>query len=153
LQVCKLYPGIDLSTNTKGKNILTTCPICGHHDCFRITPETNQWNCFSAQHTGKKGSDVIHLVQELDHVNFATALHTLTERFRPDLLPSLDNGNGKRQPTCSPAVYQKIQQYWQDRHIRRLPESVHIKNKSTEYLTYVHPEKALNGKETALYQL
>ncbi|SLM27830.1 putative DNA primase [Desulfamplus magnetovallimortis] len=35
----------------------TTCPLCGHKDCFRMTPSKQMWKCFSCD----QGGDVIEL--------------------------------------------------------------------------------------------
>ncbi len=52
-----------------------TCPLCGHHDCFRFTPSKQLWKCFSCD----RGGDVIELHRLKNGLSIGDAIVSMAE--------------------------------------------------------------------------
>ena len=57
---------------------LSSCPFCGGHDCFRITPSEQSFHCFQCP-TGETGGDVFDFIQRLDGCDKTEALRIMAE--------------------------------------------------------------------------
>ncbi len=51
------------------------CPLCGHKDCFRVTPSKQLWHCFSCD----RGGDIIELHQIRHNLSKADAILDLAQ--------------------------------------------------------------------------
>lgn len=79
------------------KVLFETCPICGHHGCFRFYPGTNTYDCFStsADGCGNAGGDILHYLQRRDGIGYLDALRIVApELVRVDQNPAQKAGDG-----------------------------------------------------------
>ena len=60
-------------------NGLKTCPICGHHDCFKFIPNSEAFICFSSE-CGAKGN-VASFIMHLKDFNYTQASRYLLDSY------------------------------------------------------------------------
>ena len=58
-----------------------TCPLCSHHDCFRINPADDFFQCFSCDKSG----DVIAFISEVYKVSMLEAARAAAKEFGIDV--------------------------------------------------------------------
>ncbi|MCF7922500.1 MAG: hypothetical protein K9M55_07350 [Candidatus Marinimicrobia bacterium] len=63
-------------------NGFKTCPICGHHDCFRFVPNSEAFVCFSSE-CGAKGS-IVHFIMYVKKFNYSQAVRYLLDFYFND---------------------------------------------------------------------
>ena len=63
------------------------CPVCGHHDCFRVYPTTNTWACFSDSMSDRRkpgcdsvGGNVLDYLEMARHMDKSDAARYVRER-------------------------------------------------------------------------
>ncbi len=84
------------TTNAGADTInLDSCPFCGGHECFRITPSKHRWHCYQCA-PGDNDGDIYDFIQALDQCDKHQALKTLAEDHGHELTGSPD------QPKLSP---------------------------------------------------
>lgn len=98
-----------LGLNRMGGALLGPCPT-GHasegNKCFGVNLRQNFYNCF---HCGEAG-DIFNLVMMVNKVDFLGALRWITQEFRQDLVPKLDQYQGEVNPAIK-EYYQKASIY------------------------------------------
>jgi hypothetical protein len=58
---------------------LKTCPICGHHDCFKFIPKTQAFICFSDK-CGASG-DIISFIMHLKKCRYRVACDYIIKHY------------------------------------------------------------------------
>lgn len=92
-----------MATQNAGQNCLNlaSCPFCGGHDCFRITPSKQRWHCFQLCAPGDNDGDIYDFIQRLNQCDKHQALKTLAEYHGHELTGAKD------QPKLSPEEEQQ----------------------------------------------
>lgn len=91
------------TTNAGADTInLGSCPFCGGHECFRITPSKQRYHCFQCS-TGEAGGDIYDFIQRLDQCDNGQALQILAEYHGHEL------AKAPEQPKRSPEEEQAHQ--------------------------------------------
>lgn len=93
-----------MATTSAGADTLNldSCPFCGGHECFRITPSKQRYQCFQCP-TGAAGGDIYDFIQRLDQCDNGQALQILAEYHGHELAKATE------QPKRSPEEEQAHQ--------------------------------------------
>jgi DNA primase catalytic core len=69
-----------MATTNAGADILNlaSCPFCGGHECFRITPSKQRWHCYQCA-PGDNDGDIYDFIQALEPCDKHQALKILAE--------------------------------------------------------------------------